>query len=210
LQHGELGHRIGGVRGVDLDRVGEVAHPDAALGELVDEVKGVADGAAEPVQGVHHDHVAVAGVLQRRLQPGPVGRGTGLLVQVDPLRRDPGLMQRVDLPVQVLLGGRDPRVSQLHPRTVPEVLLVRLLQESVVGLTCGTPACAHVPHDCDLQRYATRFSQRLPGTVTAYARHRRSCPVAIGYRDRSSEQCACPHRRVQLCGELDPAGPIAA
>jgi len=89
-QHdGELGHRVGRVRGVDLDRVGEVTNPDSPLGELVDEVEGVADGATEPVQGVHHDHVAVAGVRQCRPQPGPVRRGTGLLVQVDPLRRYP-------------------------------------------------------------------------------------------------------------------------
>ncbi len=141
----EPGHRVRRVRRIDPDRIGEVTHSHAALCELVDQVESVADGAAEPVQGVHHDHIAVAGVGQRRLQPGPVGRGTGLLVQVDPLRRDPGLMQGVDLPVQVLLGRRDPRVSQLHRRTVPEVLLVRLLRHAVVELTCGTPARRAAP-----------------------------------------------------------------
>ena len=70
----QLGHRVGRVAGVDLDRAGEVTDPDAAFGEVVDQVEGVSDGAAETVQGVHHDHVAVPGVLERSLQPGPVGR----------------------------------------------------------------------------------------------------------------------------------------
>jgi hypothetical protein len=37
--------------GVD-DRVGEVADPDATGGQVVDQVEGVAHGAAEPVEGV--------------------------------------------------------------------------------------------------------------------------------------------------------------
>jgi len=134
----ELGHRVRRVGRVDLDRVGQVTHPDAALGELVDRAKRVADGPAEPVQGVHHDHVTGAGEPQHRPQPRPVHRRTGLLVQVDPLRRDPGLLQRVDLPVQVLLRRRDPRVPQVHRQTVPEVLLV-LRRHAVVGLSCGMP-----------------------------------------------------------------------
>src|SRR5450759_1478596 len=55
--HRQLGHRVVRVRGVDPDRVGQVPHPDPALGEFVDEVEGVPHGAAEPVQGVHHDRV---------------------------------------------------------------------------------------------------------------------------------------------------------
>lgn len=47
-----------------------------------------------------------------------------LAVQVDPLRRDPGLVQRVDLPVQVLLRGRDPPRAKIYRRNVREVLLV--------------------------------------------------------------------------------------
>jgi len=42
--------------------IGEVAHADAPLGELVDQVEGVAHGPPEPVEGVDHDDVAVAGV----------------------------------------------------------------------------------------------------------------------------------------------------
>jgi len=39
------------------------------------------------------------GVLEQDPQPEAVGGGAGLLVQIDPLGRDPGSGQRVDLPV---------------------------------------------------------------------------------------------------------------
>ena len=45
-------------------------------------------GATEPVQGVHHDHVTGAGVLEHRAQPRPVGGCAGLRIQIDPLGRD--------------------------------------------------------------------------------------------------------------------------
>lgn len=113
---GELGHRVVGVAGVDLDGVGEVADSDAAFGELVDQVEGVADGAAESVQGVHDDDVPGAGVAERRLQPGPRGGRSraGLLVEVSAISWDPGLGQGVELAIEVLLGGRDPCVPEIH------------------------------------------------------------------------------------------------
>lgn len=58
--HGQLGHRVLGVGGVDPDGVGQVPHADAAVGEVVDEVQGVPHGAAQSVQGVHDDHVPLA------------------------------------------------------------------------------------------------------------------------------------------------------
>jgi len=63
---GELGHRVVGVAGVDLDRVCEVADPDSALSEVVDHVERVADGPAEAIEGVDDDHVALAGVADHR------------------------------------------------------------------------------------------------------------------------------------------------
>ena len=114
----EPGHRVGGVAGVDLDGVGKVPDSDAAFGELVDQVEGVAHGAPEPVQGVNHDDVTGARVAEGGLQPGPVGggAGAGLLVQVDPLWRDAGLCEGVELAVEVLLGGR----ARAYPRSMPE------------------------------------------------------------------------------------------
>jgi len=38
--------------------VGEIAHPHPALGQLMDQVQHVPHGAAQPVQGVDHDHIA--------------------------------------------------------------------------------------------------------------------------------------------------------
>ncbi len=95
----QLRHRIVGVAGVDLDRVGEVADTDLALGELVDQVQGVSDRSAKPVERVHDDHVALARVRDELTEPGPVGRRAGLLIDVDPIPRDCDLLESIDLPV---------------------------------------------------------------------------------------------------------------
>jgi len=52
---------------VDLDRVGEVPDPDAALGEIANGGEGVADGAAKPVRGAHDDHIAIPVVGESRV-----------------------------------------------------------------------------------------------------------------------------------------------
>ena len=60
------------------------------LVQVVDQVQRVADGAAEPVESMHHDDIALAGVSQQYLQPGPLGGGPGLLVQPRLPRNDAG------------------------------------------------------------------------------------------------------------------------
>jgi hypothetical protein len=45
-------------------RVGQRPHADAAPGEVVHEVEDFAQVAAEAVEGVHHDRVAGAGVVE--------------------------------------------------------------------------------------------------------------------------------------------------
>jgi hypothetical protein len=105
---GQLGHWVGGAGRVDFDGVGEV----------VDQVQGVAHGPSEPVEGVDHDDVAVSGVLDHRLCAGGVGGGAGLLVEVDPLGWDSCRFERDDLPVQVLFGRRNPRP---YPRSDPRL-----------------------------------------------------------------------------------------
>ena len=50
------------------------------------------------------------------------------------------MLQRVDLPVQVLLRGRDARIPKIHTKNVPEVLHLRRLRHAVTAPTCGTPA----------------------------------------------------------------------
>ena len=59
----------------------------------------------EPIEGVDDDHVALARVPDDLAQPGPVGRRPGLLVDIDPLARDPDPGERVDLSIEILLDG---------------------------------------------------------------------------------------------------------
>jgi len=70
---------------------------------------------------VHHDHIARAGKLPDRPPPRPVHRHPHLGVQKDPVHPDPSGRQRLDLPLQVPLGGRHPRIPQLHTLTVGEL-----------------------------------------------------------------------------------------
>src|SRR5450755_297446 len=66
-------------------------------------VQGIPDRPTETVERVHDDHVPRARVRDDFPQPGPIRRRAGLLVDVDPIARDPGLLKRVDLPIEVLL-----------------------------------------------------------------------------------------------------------
>ena len=66
----------------------------------MDEVEDFAQVAAEPVEGVGDDGVAVAGIGEQGAQAGPVDDGAGLLVAVDPRVRDAGGGQCVEWPVE--------------------------------------------------------------------------------------------------------------
>jgi len=114
------------------------AHPDALLGQVVDEVEDFPQVAAEPVEGVHGDHVAAPGVAEQGGQAGSVDGGAGLLVAVGPAVGDAGGGQRVQLALQGLPGCRHAGVPQglagggvgiLHARgIVPEVVFVPLFR----------------------------------------------------------------------------------
>ena len=134
----ELGHRVVRVGRVDSDRVRQVAYPDSAFGQFVDQVQGVAHGSPESVQGVHHDHVSVAGVLHDRAQSGAVDRGPGLLVHIDAIGVDVFSAQGVDLPIQVLFDRRHPRVPQLHAVSVPKVVSELPRWDAIIDFTFGT------------------------------------------------------------------------
>ena len=111
--HGDIrpgGHRILRIGGVDLDRVSEVPDTNLALGQLVDQVQGVTDRPTEAVERVHDDHVALARERDDLSEPRPARCRAGLLVDLDPVARDPSLFERVDLPIEVLLDRRDARV----------------------------------------------------------------------------------------------------
>jgi hypothetical protein len=103
------------VGGVDRQRVGKRADADAAFGKVVDEVEDFAEVAADPVKGVHHDHVAGPGVGQQAVEAVAVDGGAGLLVDVDLRVRDAGGGQRVKLPLQRLFCGGNARIAQFQP-----------------------------------------------------------------------------------------------
>jgi hypothetical protein len=65
----------------------------------VDQVQGVADGPAQPVECVHDNHVTLARISDDLREPRPVSRCAGLLIDVDPVSRDPGLLERIDLAI---------------------------------------------------------------------------------------------------------------
>ena len=52
-----------------------------------------------------------------------------------PLGRDPGHLKGHDLPIEVLLGGRDPRVPEIHVPSPPWIL--DALNHSRQGVVMG-------------------------------------------------------------------------
>jgi hypothetical protein len=65
-----------------------------------------------PVEGVYHDRVALAGVVD---QAGPIDGGPGALVTVDAVDGDARGGQRVKLAVQALFSAGDSGVAQVQP-----------------------------------------------------------------------------------------------
>ena len=112
-QEGDPAHAL--IGRVDRQRVSQGPHPDAPPGEVVHEVEDLAQVAADPVQGVHHDRVAGPGVAQQLVQAVAVDGGPGLLVGVDALAGDARRGERVELAVQGLPDGRDAGVAEVEP-----------------------------------------------------------------------------------------------
>jgi hypothetical protein len=87
-----------GVAGVHGELVAQGAQEDAALGEVMDQVEGLANVAAQPVQGEQADPVAGPGEAEQGGQAVAVHVRAGSLVDVDVLLGDAGGAHRVDLP----------------------------------------------------------------------------------------------------------------
>lgn len=104
-RHADPAHGIVG-RGVDDERVVEGADPDAALGELVEEVERLPQVPYETIEFGHHQDVAAARVRQQLSEPGAIGVLAGLLVGPDLV--DAGLLWAVELGVE---RGDVPRES---------------------------------------------------------------------------------------------------
>src|SRR5699024_12254946 len=93
----EAAQRVVG-RGVDYRGVVEGADRDSALGQLVEEVQGLAQVPAESVELGDHDAVPTARVVQELGEAGPVGVLARFLVRPDLL--DAGVMEPVELGIQ--------------------------------------------------------------------------------------------------------------
>lgn len=80
----------------------------------MDHVERVAHRPPEPVERVDNDDVPVAGVLEHGAQAGSVDRRARLLVDVDPITLHASAGQSLDLSIEILLGRRHPRVTEIH------------------------------------------------------------------------------------------------
>ena len=68
----------------------------------MDQIQGVPDGAAQSVQGVHHDHVPLAGLVQGFMESWAVCGEPGFFVHVDMFGEATFATECVDLPFEVL------------------------------------------------------------------------------------------------------------
>ena len=92
-----------------IDRVGEADETYTAVVQTAGEVQEVFHAPAQAVQLPHHQGVALAQVIQRLVESGALGRGAADCVFVDFVAS--GLLQGVQLQVQVLVPGGDPGVA---------------------------------------------------------------------------------------------------
>jgi hypothetical protein len=120
----------GGGGGVDL--LLQAAEPDSPVGERGDGVDQVTQRAAEPVELPDHQGVAGAELVQDAVQlraGGQRASGAAGFVSEDAVAA--GVSERVDLEVEVLLGGGDAGVTQRVTGSVAAVAL------SVLWVACG-------------------------------------------------------------------------
>ena len=146
------------------------------VGQFVHEVEHLAQVAAELVMGVHCDGIAGAGVGQEPIQAVAVDGGAGRLVNVDPIIRDPGRRQSVELSGKGLFGCGDAGVSEFEPAlrvatvntqswTVPE-FSVRSSRNASFGTTFGTSRPALLATQA---RTAAAAGRRRPPPTTCTA-----------------------------------------
>ena len=96
--------------GVDL--LGEGAKPDATLLEGADGFDQVGEGASQPIQAPHDEHVTWPELLQGLVQTRSLGFGAADRVGKEALT--PGLLQGVALQVKRLLLGGDAGIADQH------------------------------------------------------------------------------------------------
>jgi hypothetical protein len=153
-QESDAAHAL--VGGVDGERIGQRANTDAALGQLVHEVQNLTEVTADPVQSMYNDRVAGTRVGQEPIEAVSVDGGSGSPVDEDPLVRDAGGGQGVELPIERLFGGGDAGVAEFksplwviitsfHSEIVPKVDSVQTFWNSCCGTNSGTSGVRRCP-----------------------------------------------------------------
>src|SRR5699024_6419760 len=82
-------------------------------------------------EGVNDDDITRAGLLQGLLESGPIGGGSGFLIDVDVFVRNTFFTERVDLAVEVLFRGGNPGVTNIHDPQRTGSLFCSRFSESV-------------------------------------------------------------------------------
>ena len=86
--------------------------PTSRVAELLDGLDQLLERAGEAIQLPHHQGVALAHVLERRLEGRPLAlRARGLLLEHPAAA---GRLQGIELQGEILLLGRDPGVADQH------------------------------------------------------------------------------------------------
>jgi hypothetical protein len=104
MEH-ELAARGGGV-----DRLLEAPEPDPTVGKAGDGVDQVPQRPARPIQLPDNQGVAGAELVQDLFESGPVAAGIAGGLGEHPIAAGP--LQRVDLELGLLVGGRDAGIAE--------------------------------------------------------------------------------------------------
>ncbi|GFH36908.1 hypothetical protein SCWH03_31410 [Streptomyces pacificus] len=105
------------------------------FGEVVDEVEGLSHLAAEPVQGEDVDPVAGPREAEQCGQSLAVHVRAGSLADVVVLLDDAGVAHDVDLPGEVLRGGADAAICEIHPPALPSRDVVTRVLAKLYGIS---------------------------------------------------------------------------
>lgn len=104
-------------RAARVDGLGERAQRDPAALELVDDLDEVGHAAPEPVELGQHEHVAGGHLVEQGSEHRAVGTSAGCLLDMNVPLVDAGRAERVELGVETLSRGRNPRVSEVDGHT---------------------------------------------------------------------------------------------
>jgi hypothetical protein len=113
-QNGEHSEHRATLSSACVDALLDDVETDAALAQLGPERHEVKDRAAETVEPCDLQRVAVSQQAEHVVERGAAGLRAACVVDIDVSASHVGALQCVDLMIRVLVGGRDPGVSEEH------------------------------------------------------------------------------------------------